>query len=171
MSYRKKLKKREHFAAILVTSNNCVPQPSRWQWGSFYNSLAQHIYATRLVERVTFMSQVTAKWLHRTLRKNMETPACHAGPRSNICENPGTRHSKPHVKTVAFTAFASAAAPSLSTLLFSRTRIFKVVLALQCSTAATAQRSKRLHACCHTTLHQRGQISTHREGHVRMRTT
>ena len=31
MSYRKKLKRRENFAAILVTSNNCAPQPSKCQ--------------------------------------------------------------------------------------------------------------------------------------------
>ena len=85
MSYRKRLKKRDHFATILVTSSNCVPQPSKWQWSSFSNSLAQHIYATRLVERVPFMSQVTAKLLHSTLRKNLETPARNVGPRSNIC--------------------------------------------------------------------------------------
>ena len=95
----------------------------------------------------SFMPQVTAKWLHGTLHKNLETPARHTGPRSN--------NSKPHIKTIAFTAFASATAPSFPTLLFSRTSSFKVVLALQCFTAATAQRSRHLHACCHTTLHQR----------------
>ena len=42
---------------------------------------------SRSVERVPFMSQVIAKWLHRTLRKNLETPACNVGPRSNICGN------------------------------------------------------------------------------------
>ena len=82
---------------------------------------------------------------------------------------PGTPNFKPHIKTIAFTAFASAAAPSFSTSLFRTSRNSKVVLALQCFTAATAQRSRHLHACCHTTLHQRGQISTHRKRHVRMR--
>ena len=35
----------------------------------------------------SFMPQVIAKWLHGTLHKNLETPARHTGPRSNICEN------------------------------------------------------------------------------------
>ena len=119
----------------------------------------------------SFMSQVIAKWLHGTLRKNLETPACHTGPRSNICGNQARAIPNHTSKPLPSRLSASAAAPSFSTSLCPRWRSFKVVLALQCSTAATAQRSRHLHACCHTTLHQRGQISTHRQGHVRMRTT
>ena len=72
-------------------SNVCASTPRfHYDFGTAPRNWKRHAqdnYATRSVDRGPFMSQVTAKWLHGRMRKNLETPACHAGPRSNICEN------------------------------------------------------------------------------------
>ena len=116
---------------------------------------------------ISMPSDRLSVFLHSiTLKRQLVT----LGSRSNICGNQARAIPNQTSKTVAVTASASAAAPSFSNLLLLRSRIAKVVLALHCFTAATAQRSKRLNGCCHTTLHQRGQSCTRKEVHVRMRT-